>query len=167
MTEQRSQSNDSLPDSELAKELQFQLASRAEKRRYDQGIVVVKQGEEADSFFVILSGDAEVIQERENRPPRIIATLSGGDHFGEIGLFEGIRRTASVRVSGSTGLEVLMLDRATFQEFVTSSEQTEEEIAAIVKQRLRTLQLATALPSLHADELSRISPQLERMKFGP
>ena len=52
-----------LPDSIMAKETQFQLVSKAEKRRYDAGAVIIKQNEEADSFYLITSGTVEIIRE--------------------------------------------------------------------------------------------------------
>jgi len=51
-----------LPDSIMAKETQFQLVSKAEKRRYDPGAVIIKQNEEADSFYLITSGTVEIIR---------------------------------------------------------------------------------------------------------
>ena len=167
MTEQENQSNEAATESKMDKETQFLLASRAEKRRFEPGEVIISQGDEADSFYLVTAGSVEVVRERPNRPPSSIATLSAGDHFGEIGLIEGIRRTATVRAARDEPLEVLVMDRATFRDFVTSSELTEEEIASLVKQRLQSLQLSKALPTLKPDELKRISPQIERLRYSP
>ena len=155
-----------LPDSIMAKETQFQLVSKAEKRRYDPGAVIIKQNEEADSFYLITSGTVEIIRERANRPPQTIAILKSGDHFGEIGLIEGIKRTATVSASDSTPVDVLVMDRATFSDFVTASELTEEEIALVVKQRMQSLELSKALPTLNPDELAHVSPQFKPLTFA-
>jgi hypothetical protein len=54
--------------------------------------VVVTEGEIADAFYVVLSGELEVLAGE-----RRINVMRPGDWFGEIGLLEGRRRTASVR----------------------------------------------------------------------
>ncbi len=167
MTDKENYPNWLLPDSIMAKETQFQLVSKAEKRQYDPGAVIIKQDSDANSFFMITSGSVDVIREQPNRPPRTIATLTSGDHFGEIGLLEGVKRTATVSASSAGPVEVLVMDRATFSDFVTTSELTEEEIASVVAQRMQSLELSKALPTLNPDELSHISPQFMRLTFAP
>jgi len=155
-----------LPYSIMARETQFQLVSKAEKRRYHPGAVIIKQDEEADSFYLITSGTVEIIRERANRQPQTIAILKSGDHFGEIGLIEGIKRTATVSASDTAPVDVLVMDRATFSDFVTASELTEEEIALVVKQRMQSLELSKALPTLNPDELAHVSPQFKPLTFA-
>jgi len=78
----------------------FQGLSRRDLRRigdigieteYMSGELVVKQGEEADSFFVMVAGEAKV-----SIGDRTVNRLMPGDHFGEISLLDGGKRTASV-----------------------------------------------------------------------
>ncbi|MGB3714406.1 MAG: cyclic nucleotide-binding domain-containing protein [Candidatus Promineifilaceae bacterium] len=156
-----------LPDSKMDKETQFQLVSGLERRHYEAGEEIIKQGEEADSFYVLVFGTVEVVRERPHRPLQPIATLNEGDYFGEIGLLEGVKRTASVRASKDSSAEVLVMDRATFADFVTTSKLTEEEIASVVRERILSLQLAKALPMLSPEQIKRVYPQLEMMTFGP
>jgi CRP-like cAMP-binding protein len=64
----------------------------------EAGTLVVREGQPADDFFVVLEGELEVIAVGEGgSEPRIVNSLVSGDYFGEIGLLEGIPRTASVR----------------------------------------------------------------------
>lgn len=70
------------------------------------GRTVVRQGEFGREFCVLASGVANVV-----RDGRVIATLEGGDHFGEMSLFEG-RRVASV--VAMTDLQVLVAHRTSF-----------------------------------------------------
>lgn len=156
-----------LPDSKMDKETQFQLVSRLERRHYKAGEVIIKQGEDADSFYVLVNGTVEVERERPHRPLQSIATLNKGDYFGEIGLLEGVKRTASVRASEGSSVEVLVMDRATFADFVATSQLTEEEIAAVVRERVLSLQLAKALPMLTPEQIKRVYPQFETLTYGP
>jgi CRP-like cAMP-binding protein len=156
-----------LPDSKMDKETQFQLVSRLESRLYQAGEIIIKQGAEADSFYVLVSGSVEVVRERPQRPLQPIATLKEGEYFGEIGLLEGVKRTASVIASEDGPVEVQIMDRATFTDFVANSQLTEEEIAAVVRERVLSLQLAKALPMLSPEQIQRVYPQFEIRSYGP
>lgn len=78
------------------------LARRAEHVQVTAGTELVKEGDRALEFFVIVSGEAKVV-----RKGRKIATLSAGAHFGELGLLADQRRTASVVALTDMDLVVL------------------------------------------------------------
>jgi hypothetical protein len=82
-----------------------------EARTAEAGEVIMRQGEMADAFYVILAGSCEVIQEGA-RGRETLATLGPGQHFGETGLLAGVPRTASVTATSPTSL--LGVSRATF-----------------------------------------------------
>ncbi|HEX2236409.1 MAG TPA: MFS transporter [Actinomycetota bacterium] len=74
------------------------IARAAKTRRAEAGEAVVTQGEPADDFYVVQSGELEVVSSGEaSGPQRTVNRLGAGDHFGEIGLLEGIPRTATVQ----------------------------------------------------------------------
>lgn len=66
------------------------------------GHVVFKQGDVGDYFYVIESGEAEVIGEG-----RMVATLEPGQAFGEIALLRQVPRTATVRAATELRLQAL------------------------------------------------------------
>ena len=93
----------SLPDDFLAS-----LRDRVELVRFAPGEVICRQGEIADSFYLVRIGFVKVSQEHPGGE-MVLAYLSRGDYFGEIGLLEGDVRTATctaldhvelVRISG-------------------------------------------------------------------
>jgi CRP-like cAMP-binding protein len=61
------------------------------KRTFLAGEVVTTEGEPADRFFVVESGEADVTVQGQSR-----ATFTAGDYFGEIALLMGSERTATV-----------------------------------------------------------------------
>jgi CRP-like cAMP-binding protein len=97
----------SLPGETLAK-----LGQRMMREEVPAGAAVVREGEDGDRFYVVLSGVLATTQ--ASLGPR--GLLRPGDTFGEVALAMGIPRTASVRAL--TPAVVASCDRATFDEFV-------------------------------------------------
>jgi CRP/FNR family cyclic AMP-dependent transcriptional regulator len=77
---------------------QTQLASvgaHAAWRVFEKGAVIVRQGEVADSLFVIASGQVKVYM-TEGDKEVILKTLAAGDFFGELPMLDLEPRSASV-----------------------------------------------------------------------
>jgi HlyB family type I secretion system ABC transporter len=88
---------------------------------YKFGDVLVRQGDPADAFYVLLSGRARVVKADQNGNEIALATLKPGDSFGEAALSKASARTATVRCS--TAVEALRLNRA---DFLQLAEKTPE-----------------------------------------
>ncbi len=69
------------------------------------GHVVFQQGDVGDQYFVIESGEADVIGDGQ-----VVATLGPGVGFGEIALLRRTRRTATVRATSELRLKALHSD---------------------------------------------------------
>ena len=89
-----------------------EIARRMEREEVPPGRAVVREGEDAERFYVVLSGLFAVSQ--EDLGPRRV--LQPGDYFGEVGLAMQIPRTASVRAL--TPAVVASCDRAAFDELL-------------------------------------------------
>jgi CRP/FNR family cyclic AMP-dependent transcriptional regulator len=85
------------------------------------------EGRLAHEFFVIEDGAAEVRQNGER-----IAELGAGDFFGEIGLLETQRRTATV--TATTALRVIVMSSQEFRQM----EQALPSIAGRVRAAIRS-----------------------------
>jgi MFS family permease len=79
------------------------------------GARVIAQGDEADRFYLIETGDVDVVV--DGRP---IGHLSAGDCFGEIGLLRDVPRTASIVAASDCLFQTL--DREQFVEAMASPE---------------------------------------------
>src|SRR4029077_17246757 len=93
---------------DLSAEFIEHLKGSVELQRFAPGQTIVQQGDQADSFYLVRIGFVKV---SENYPggELVLAYLSRGDYFGEIGLLGGGLRTATctaldhvelVRISG-------------------------------------------------------------------
>lgn len=93
-----------------------------EIRRFAPGQTIVAQGDAADAFYILTKGEVEV--RRRPKPeadPVVVATLGVGEHFGEVGLLADMPRTATVVATDD--VEVLRLDRETFERLVDHSQE--------------------------------------------
>ncbi len=80
------------------------LASAAEERRYPSGTDVIREGRIPTHLYAVRWGSLEVWSTGESGEARKINALTEGDHFGEIGLIEGMPSTATVRTSSDSTL---------------------------------------------------------------
>ncbi|MBT2517486.1 MFS transporter [Streptomyces sp. ISL-90] len=83
-----------------------QLARGLEPVTVPAGHVVFTQGEIGDRYYVIESGEADVVGDG-----RVVASLGPGEGFGEIALLRRTRRTATVVARSELRLEALGSDR--------------------------------------------------------
>ncbi|PYL89365.1 MAG: hypothetical protein DMF14_13370, partial [Verrucomicrobia bacterium] len=150
-----------LPDEHFEK-----IRPLLQEERHDFGDLIVKQGDPASAFYILISGRARVVKSGANDGEEIVlATLRPGDSFGEAALTEGGTRTATVRCS--TSVEVLRLDRAEFLALTETAPEFKEYMQ--VTRRARTLQSFLyefsnfgRLPTL---ALREVIEKLERVQF--
>jgi CRP/FNR family cyclic AMP-dependent transcriptional regulator len=107
----------------LSKKELGKLAQWADEVSVSAGQALATEGEFAHEFFVIEEGSAEVSKDGER-----IAELGPGEFFGEIGLLETERRTASV--VATTPMELIVMFQREFK-------QMEQEMPAVAD-RIRT-----------------------------
>ena len=78
---------------------------------YTDGSIIVKQGDSGNLMYIILKGEVEVIRE-DGGEQVILSTLTKGDIFGEMALFSGQPRSATIRSKGET--RILTVDKRLF-----------------------------------------------------
>jgi CRP-like cAMP-binding protein len=77
-----------------------------EIQTFDDGEVVVREGEETREMFIIREGRIEILKQVGGHEVRL-AVLERGSFFGEMSLLEGLPRSATARAIGKTELVVL------------------------------------------------------------
>ena len=94
-----------------------------------EGDLLVREGASAHEFFMIEDGEAAVLEDGER-----IALLGPGDFFGEIGLLETGKRTASV--VATTPMDVIVMYRPEFEQMKTELPTVADQIQAAIRARL-------------------------------
>jgi CRP-like cAMP-binding protein len=96
---------------------------------------IVRQGEEGDSFYVVIEGQATVLID-----DRVVASKGPGDYFGEIALLDGGVRTATVR--SNTPMKMLLLRRREFERALNEDPALARTMLANLAGMFRTLDAA-------------------------
>ena len=87
-----------------------------QEESYDFGDVIVKQGDPANSFYILTRGRARALKIKDDGEEIPLGALKPGDSFGEAALMDGGLRMATVRCS--TAVDVLRIDRDDFLQLV-------------------------------------------------
>lgn len=75
-----------------------ELRELAVERAYDRGDVAFREGDPADSLFMIVEGRVAITSISTDGRESVIAILESGALFGELGLFDDEPRSADARV---------------------------------------------------------------------
>lgn len=105
------------------------LLARLETRTASAGETIIREGEEADAFFIVRNGEFAVSRGAER-----LNLLGPGDVFGEIALTRGGTRTATV--AAVTDGELLTLDERSFSEVLVAYCDRGAEVQRLTRYRM-------------------------------
>ena len=101
---------------------------------FRDGENLMRQGDKGDFMVVIQSGHVHVIAERESGEV-LVRTAGPGEIVGEMAMFEGGIRTATVRAAGE--VRALTVDKRTFMSRVHADPSFAYRIAEALSHRIR------------------------------
>jgi hypothetical protein len=97
---------------------------------YAPGDAIAQEGDTPDGVYFISRGTMEVLSERGARSH---GTLEGGDHFGDLSLLLGERRTATVRAT--TFCDVFFLPKRAFERIKEEHTEFREVLRQVAADR--------------------------------
>jgi CRP-like cAMP-binding protein len=95
------------------------LIELARPRRYTAGTYIIREEDMGDFFYVIDSGDVQVLQKGESGSEVVHGRFHPGESFGDKAMVFDTRRSASVKALQDT--ECWTIDRSAFHKIITSS----------------------------------------------
>ena len=104
-------------------------------RTYRAGEAIIRQGEAAEAFFILVAGEAVVTRRDPSGRDQVVARLDPGDYFGEVGLLHGTPRNATVSAAGALDTEVLATDRAGFDRLLAEGGGARGALALALRAR--------------------------------
>jgi CRP-like cAMP-binding protein len=111
------------------KELEF-LVTRTDEVDLPAGRTLITQGKAADSFYLLLAGEATVQVDGRDRP-----ALEAGSFFGEISMLDRGPATATVVTRGPS--KVMVMSHAQFRDAIRANDQLLSQVMAAMAERLR------------------------------
>ncbi len=114
----------------------LQATRQAEKRRYLPGSMILQQGERVDHFFMVASGEVEIVLSSPGSPEISLACLGEGQFFGEVELLHSGGAIASARASALGPVELSLLPKDGFHQLLRGSPATREMVAEVAEVRL-------------------------------
>ena len=122
----------------------LRVMQAVEVRAFNDGDVVIREGDKGDELFIVLEGKVRV-----SRGEQTLTHLGQGEHVGEMALIRSVPRSATVTAVG--GAELIAIRRADFFEIL----RKEHEVA--VKMLWQFL-------GVLADRLDQTNSQLHNAK---
>ena len=110
---------------------------------YQDGEVIVRQGEVGECMYVIETGKAEVLEKKGRKEVRL-AILGPSDFFGELAIFDRETRSATVRAMGE--VRAITMDKKTIQKRILEDPWLAFRILEKMSQRIRELDRKVVAP---------------------
>jgi putative ABC transport system ATP-binding protein len=115
----------------LTREQLLQATRISKEQHFEAGAMIVSEGTNADTFYIVTRGNVEVTLPRRNQSDVIAMQLGPGKFFGELAFFRDRKRQASVRAAESGPVEVLALGYDQLNELLNQSESTRDWLRQI------------------------------------
>lgn len=130
-----------------------------ERKTYQAGEDVIKQGADGDEFYVLQEGECECYLDfNDGNPPKMVKSYEHGEAFGELALMYNTPRAATIRAK--TDCTLWAMDRATFQKvmlFTTAKRREKYETF---------LEGVSLLSSMDKYERSKVADALVDRKYA-
>ena len=136
------------------------LLSNSHTKNYEPNQNIVEQGDEGSSLFIILSGNARVLLNRDDKDIKL-GLLSPGDTFGEFSLLTGDKRSATVKAINH--LECIEISKGALKIIIDRNSELINELASVMAERQKSNQ---ELSKKHEELSAKEIFELYRKKFN-
>jgi len=106
----------------------LQATKSAKTLSFNAGAMILDEGSNADTFYIVSHGTVEVILPRPNQSDVVALQLGPGKVFGEMEFFHEKKHRASIRASEAGPVEVLAIGYEKLTELLNQSEVTREAL---------------------------------------
>jgi CRP-like cAMP-binding protein len=106
------------------------IISLLKLKKYSPGAIIIKKGDPAQNFHIILSGAVDVLDENGVR----LSTLRKGDVFGEMSLISGDAVGATIKVAQTS--TIVFIEGQDFKEVLNKFSSVQNYLTRILAKRL-------------------------------
>jgi NADH dehydrogenase len=105
------------------------------REHFEPRQVIFRQGDRGDRLYIVVDGEVEMVKVDQRQHEQRLARLGPGECFGEMALVSESPRMATARTV--TKVNLLSVDRATFNALFTSHPPLRGMFQTLIDQRLR------------------------------
>lgn len=145
----------------LAEEVRELVVASFEPVSFSFGDVIVREGEPADAFYLLVSGSARVVKRGETRDEVALNVLRGGDSFGEMALLGGGGRRSATVESLEHG-ETFCVYKTEFERLRREHASVTELVIAFLTNEVRMLN-ERLLEALYVPVETRVLRRLDEL----
>jgi CRP-like cAMP-binding protein len=118
-----------------AKDLE-RIAEHARVEEFQQGELIIKEGERDNQLFIVISGQVKAIKRLGQRDEKLLGAFGPRAYFGEMAMIDDLARSASVVATENTW--VLCLEQLDLQREMAEYPRMALELLQMMSRRLRT-----------------------------
>ncbi len=144
----------------LAEDDLARVADVAVPRRFGNGDVVFREGDESNTCYVVRSGKARAVREHSDGRSITLANFGPGDIFGELAMFDNESRSATVEILEVT--EVIAILGGDMRRLMREHPEIAVKLVAALGRRLRETNERLARQSFQTVQ-SRVASVLAEM----
>lgn len=106
-------------------------------RKFPKNSIVVNEGDESASLYVIVNGEVKVFLSDQSGKEVVINLLGTGECFGELSILDGLPRSSSIMTTMQS--ELAMLSQHEFSKLIDKYPQISRTLLKNLSQRVRNL----------------------------
>ncbi|MDI3547330.1 MAG: family transcriptional regulator, cyclic receptor protein [Halanaerobiales bacterium] len=104
-------------------------------REYQSGKILFIEGDLSDAFYIVISGEVQIIKPSVEGKEKLLEIMKAGDFFGEMGIVDGRCRSATARVTKESSL--MVLEKDDFLSLIKTNPEVALRIIVELSHRLR------------------------------
>ena len=136
------------------------LASLGVIKSYARLSVLINEGEQSDTLFILLEGQVKVFASDEDGKEVVLSFLTSGDYFGELSILDSSPRSASVITTDPSTL--MLIARDDFLKCLYQHPHVAIKLLQNLSQRVRLLTATVKNLALH-DVYGRVAKTLTQL----
>lgn len=123
--------------SELSEQDTSQLCQHSTTRVYPANTILISEGDQSDSLYVILDGQVKVYVSDNLGKEVILNIMDPGEFFGELALLDNEPRSASVKTL--TQAKIMIISKQDFKNSLSSNSKMIYKLINFLIRQIRTL----------------------------
>ncbi|MEE4165830.1 MAG: sigma 54-interacting transcriptional regulator [Desulfocapsaceae bacterium] len=121
--------------SDIGAEQLAEITENVEVRHVAQGDFIHRRGDQANSFYIVATGEVELTLQGDDGALSIVGRVGPGGHFGETSLLTG--RPQSLTIRALCDVVLICLSNAYFHQLLGQNRLVQERIECALAERLR------------------------------